>query len=149
VNDAVKKLAEAGVRFIVMGGHAIRYMGMGRLTMDWDLFIPPHDLENFQKINETLDKELDMDVVELGPKGEHFIQTFQTQWAIIQFHLIVAGVKSYAEAEAHAVSVVDDGVTVKRLSGHHLLATKEKANRGKDEDDIYFLRKLKNDGVLD
>jgi predicted nucleotidyltransferase len=149
VNEAVKKLANAGVRFIVMGGHAIRYAGFARPTMDWDLFIPPHDQENLRKINQTLDKELDMEVVELGPKGEHFIQTFQTQWAILQFHLIVAGIRSYEEAEASAVSVVDDGVRVKRLSGRHLLATKEKANRGKDEDDLKFLRSLQREGVLD
>jgi predicted nucleotidyltransferase len=149
VNEAVRNLAQAGVRFIVMGGHAIRYIGFARPTMDWDLFIPPHDHENFRKINQTLDRDLDMDVVELGPRGEHFIQTFQTQWATLQFHLIVAGVPSYDEAEANAVTVVDDGVAVKRLSGSHLLATKEKANRAKDEDDLTFLRKLQRNGLLD
>jgi len=148
MNDAVRALVEAKVRFLVIGGHAVRYAGLPRLTQDWDLFIPPHDEENFARINGALEKDLDVDVVPLGPRGEHFIQTFQTQWAVIQFHLIVAGVPSFEIAEAEAVDVVDEGVKVKRLSGRLLLAAKEKADRPVDQPDLYFLRKLKADGKL-
>lgn len=148
MNGTIRTLVQAGVRFVIIGGHAMQYAGMPRTTMDWDLFIPPHDVENFRKINETLDKDLDMELVPLGPRGEHFIQSFQTQWAAIQFHLIVAGVASFEEAERRAIEVEDEGVVVKRLCGPHLLAAKEKADRPKDQDDLFFLRTLKSQGKL-
>ena len=84
----------------------MQYAGMPRTAIDWDLFIPPHDVENLRKINEALEKDLDMQVVPLGPRGEHFIQSFHTQWASIQFHLIVAGVPSFEEAERQAIDVM-------------------------------------------
>ena len=121
---------------------------MPRMTIDWDLFIPPRDLENFRILNAALDEERDIEVVPLGPNGEHFIQTFQTQWAILQFHLGVPGVPSYEEAERLAVEVTDGDVKIKRLCGAHLLAAKEKADRPKDQDDLLFLRMLKTDGKL-
>jgi predicted nucleotidyltransferase len=148
MNQSIRTLVDAGVRFVVIGGHAMQNAGMPRMTIDWDLFIPPHDAENFRKVNETFEKDLDMEVVPHGPRGEHFIQSFHLQWTAVQFHLIVAGVSSFEEAERLAINVVDDGVTVKRLCGAHLLAAKEKANRPKDQDDLYFLRKLKSEGKL-
>src|SRR5689334_4175338 len=85
MNDAIRKLAKQNVRFVVIGGHAMQLIGMPRMTIDWDLFIPPRDLENFRMLNAALEEERDIEVVPLGPNGEHFIQTFQTQWAILQF----------------------------------------------------------------
>jgi hypothetical protein len=55
MNECIRLLAAAGVRFIVVGGHAIRYAGFARSTLDWDLFVPPHDLANFAKINRALE----------------------------------------------------------------------------------------------
>lgn len=148
MNENVRKLAEAGVRFVVIGGHAIRYAGFVRATQDWDLFVPPHDLENFAKINRALEEERDIDVTPLGPKGEGFVQTFPTQWTTLQFHLLVPGVPSFEEAEAKAVEVIDAGVRLKRLSGPLLLAAKEKAGRPRDHDDLLYLRELQKEGKL-
>jgi predicted nucleotidyltransferase len=148
VNDVIRQLAQAKVRFIIIGGHAIRYAGFPRFTQDWDLYIPPRDAENFAKINCAMEEERDIEVLPLGPNGENFIQTFQTQWAVLQFHLIVAGIPSFEEAEAEAVEVTDGGVKVKRLSGRHLLAAKEKAGRPSDQQDIFFLRELQRQGKL-
>jgi hypothetical protein len=148
MNEIIRRLATAQVRFILIGGHAIRYAGFARATHDWDLFIPPRDLENFSKINRALKDERDVIVEPLGPRGEGFIQTFHTQWIIVQFHLLVPGVPSYEEAEKAAVDVMDQGVKFKRLSGPHLLAAKEAAARPKDQEDLLFLRELKKAGAL-
>jgi hypothetical protein len=148
MNDAIRSLVRAKVRFLVIGGHAIRYAGFARMTSDWDLFIPPHDLKNFARINAALKNEQDILVAPLGPNGENFIQTFQTQWSVIQFHLIMAGVPSFEDAEAAAVEVNDDGLTFKRLSGLHLLANKQKADRAEDQADIRFLKELQARGLL-
>lgn len=47
----LKKLTDAEARFVVIGGQAMLQEGMPRFTLDWDLFIPPRDKANFEKIN--------------------------------------------------------------------------------------------------
>ncbi|MCF6177235.1 MAG: hypothetical protein L3J71_15875 [Victivallaceae bacterium] len=42
------------IKYMVIGGQAIRLMGMPRYSMDWDIYIPGKDIENINKINELL-----------------------------------------------------------------------------------------------
>ena len=80
-------LNEASVRYLLIGGQAMRLMGMPRFSMDWDIFIPPGDEANFELLNQVLDAELDLPLIPLGPQGENFVQTYQTSWGVVQFHL--------------------------------------------------------------
>ncbi len=43
MEELLKKLNDAGVRYVVIGGQAMLQEGMPRFTLDWDLFIPPFD----------------------------------------------------------------------------------------------------------
>lgn len=43
MNDLFRPLNAAGIRYLLAGGQAMRFFGMPRFSMDWDLFIPPHD----------------------------------------------------------------------------------------------------------
>ena len=43
-----------GIRYLLVGGQAVRLLGMPRFSMDWDFFIPPRDLENLSKLNDIL-----------------------------------------------------------------------------------------------
>jgi len=127
----------------------MRLVGMPRFSMDWDFFLPPRDETNFKKLNEILDEELDADVEPLGPRGENFVQTFQTRFGILQFHLLVPGVPKFDVAEEAAVHRrTEEGTMVKCLSGQHLLASKESANRAEDQLDIEFLKELQRLGRL-
>ena len=127
----------------------MRLAGMPRYSMDWDLFIPPRDLENLARLNQLLETELDMPLIPLGPAGENFIQTYQTRWGVLQFHLGVPGVPRFDEAEGAAViRRTEKGTPVKCLSGIHLLAAKQAANRPQDQADIEFLLELQRLGKL-
>jgi hypothetical protein len=153
MNAVVAALAKAQARFVVIGGQAVRILGYPRATIDWDLFVPPRDDQNFKKIDAVLNEtatpgEYDLEIVPLGPNGENFIQTYQLQWCLLQFHLVVPGIKSFEEAEQHAVEVTDGGVAFKRLSGGMLLKAKEAAGRAQDQEDIKFLRELQRAGRL-
>ena len=46
----LKRLNDAQVRYVVIGGQAMLQQGMPRFTLDWDFFVPPFDQENFDKI---------------------------------------------------------------------------------------------------
>jgi hypothetical protein len=89
MNELILSFNAAGVRYLLVGGQAMRLTGMPRFSMDWDFFVPPRDEENFARLNEILADELDLPLVSLalGACGENFIQTYQTRWGILQFHL--------------------------------------------------------------
>ncbi len=136
----IQKLHNAGVRYLLIGGQAARLAGVPRFTMDWDIYVPARDLKNLDRINEELADELDVPVVPLGTKGENFIQTYQTQWGILQFHLGGPGLLPFEEAEARAViRRTENSVSVRCFADSDLLASKRAAGRPEDQIDIEFL----------
>ena len=96
------------------------------------------------KINRLLAADLEAPLVPLGPRGEHFIQTYQTQWGVIQFHLGGPGLADFDAAEKRSVTrLTETDVPVRCLCTEDLLAAKRKAGRPQDQGDIAFLeRKL-------
>ena len=74
MNELVQQFSAAGIRYLLIGGQAMRLSGMPRFSMDWDFFIPARDPENFARLNQLLEKEVDAPLVPLGPAGENFIQ---------------------------------------------------------------------------
>jgi len=141
MDELISKFNENEIRYLVFGGQAVRLEGMPRFSMDWDVFIPGKDKENMQQINELLGDELDMPLVPVGPRGENLIQTYQTRWGIIQFHLAVVGIHSFDEAEAHATAHANEnGLLVKAFSLDDLIASKEAVGRPQDLADVEFLK---------
>jgi hypothetical protein len=149
MNELILAFNATGVRYLLVGGQAMRLNGMPRFSMDWDFFIPSRDGKNFAQLNEILKDEIDLPLIELGARGENFIQTYQTRWGILQFHLGLAGVPKFDEAEKAAViRQSEQGVPVKCLSGIYLLSAKRAANRPQDQADIIFLEELQRLGKI-
>jgi hypothetical protein len=149
VDDLLRSFNEAHVRYLLAGGQAMRLFGMPRFSMDWDFFIPPRDEENIARLNAVLGDALDMPLVALGPQGENFIQTYQTRWGVVQFHLGLPGASKFDEVERRAVIRRNEkGTPVSCLSGPDLLAAKRAANRPQDQADIEFLTELQRLGKL-
>ncbi len=143
MDSLIAHLNEAGVRYLLIGGQAVRLHGLPRFSMDWDLFVPPRDTENLAKIACALYPEIDVELLPLGARGENIIQTYQTRWGVIQFHLVVPGIPSFDEADARSVVLEDEeGVPAKVVSARDLLAAKRAANRPQDQQDILFLETL-------
>ncbi len=149
MDELLQQLDTARIRYLLVGGQAMRLLGLPRFSMDWDFFIPPRDEENLARLNELLAEDLDMPLLPLGTRGENFIQTYQTRWGVLQFHLGLPGVPRFDEAEPAAVTrPTERGTPVKCLSGPHLLAAKQAANRPQDQIDIEFLLELRRAGRL-
>jgi len=149
MEEVIRLFNRHGVRYLLMGGQAMRLEGMPRFSMDWDFLIPPRDARNLGAINRLLGSELDVPVVPLGKRGENFVQTYQTRWGIIQFHLGGPGLPEFSVAEKRAVvRKTEAGVAVKCLRGKDLLSTKKKANRPQDEADVRFLERKNEAGLL-
>ena len=142
MDEVIRLFNRHKVRYLLIGGQAVRLEGMPRFSMDWDFYIPPKDLGNIEKINALLAGDLDLPLLPLGAAGENFIQTYQTRWGIIQFHLGGPGLPKFDSAERQAViHETENGVPIKCLSGNDLLESKKKANRPQDQLDIQFLEK--------
>jgi hypothetical protein len=140
MDEVIRRFNAARVRYLLIGGQALRLEGMPRFSMDWDLYVPPGDQHNLDLVNRLLVDELDMPVVPLGAKGENFVQTYQTRWGIVQFHLGGPGLPPFEQAEARAVvHETEHGTPVRCLSTADLLEAKRRANRPSDQDDIRFL----------
>jgi len=149
MDELLREFNAAQVRYVLAGGQAMRLAGMPRFSMDWDFFIPPRDTDNFARLNALLADDLDVPLVPLGPSGENFIQTYQTRWGVVQFHLGLAGVPKFDDAATQAViRRTESGTPVPCLSGPHLLAAKRAANRPQDQADIEFLTELERLGKL-
>jgi hypothetical protein len=140
MDEVIRRFNRNSVRYLVIGGQAVRLEGCPRFSMDWDVYIPGYDLDNIALINRVLSDELDVPLIPLGPRGENFIQTYQTSWGILQFHLAGGGLPSFDEAERRlTVNKTENDVPVKCLSRADLLESKKRANRPSDAQDIEFL----------
>jgi hypothetical protein len=137
------------VRYLLIGGQAMRLQGMPRFSMDWDFFLPGKDGENMERLNKALRDELDVPVALLGEHGENFVQTYQTKYGVVQFHLGVPGLPDFAATEKRAVTLKTEGnVPVLCVCGEDLLKSKKSAGRAVDSEDVKFLeRKLRNAGL--
>ena len=143
MDSVIARLNAAGARYLVIGGQAVRLHGLPRFSMDWDFYIPARDRENFDRIEKALDGELDVDLLPIGPRGERVIQTYQTRWGVLQFHLAVPGVPDFDAAERSSVWLTnEDGERVRCLSARDLLASKRATNRPQDQQDIAYLEEL-------
>lgn len=141
MDEYIRRMNRAGIRYLLIGGQAMRLEGMPRFSMDWDFFIPARDNDNFAKINAEFSDIFDLSVEPLGPHGEGFVQTYQTPLGIIQFHLAPPGLPDFDEAERHLVIRRSAaGTPVRCLSGKDLLTSKQATNRPKDNEDIEFLK---------
>ena len=114
MDELLKELHAAGVRYLVVGGQAMRLTGMPRYSMDWDFFIPAKDHQNFAKLNVLLDEDVDAPLVPLGPRGENFIQTYQTRWGVLlqksgvnRFHKSLDGRIGDIRSDVSHVDVTD------------------------------------------
>ncbi len=149
MDEVIRRFNDRGVRYLVIGGQAVRLEGCPRFSMDWDVYIPSRDGANLERINQVLAGEIDVPLIPMGPGDENFVQTYQTRWGVLQFHLAGPGLPPFDEAEQRAVThMTEEQVPVRCLAGSDLLASKKRANRPSDAEDIKFLEKKKALGLL-
>jgi hypothetical protein len=142
MDEVINRFNQHGVRYLLIGGQAVRLEGLPRFSMDWDFYIPPHDVENIAQINQLLAEELDLPLLPLGRQGENFVQTYQTRWGILQFHLGGAGLPPFDDAERRLVRHRTElGTEVRCLAGPDLLISKRAAGRPQDQEDVRFLER--------
>ncbi|MFU8781250.1 MAG: hypothetical protein ACNA71_09545 [Kiritimatiellia bacterium] len=150
MEEMIQIFNDHNIRYLVIGGQAVRLEGFPRFSMDWDLLLPSHDEANVARINTILADELDVPLETLGPRGENFIQTYQTRWGIAQFHLgRPPGMEPFDVLETRASEhQLSNGTLAKCVNGKDLLASKRAVRRPSDIEDIEFLEEKEKAGLL-
>lgn len=142
--DLLRRFQEAGVQYILVGGHAVRLNGFTRATEDIDLLLP-NSVENGRRVIRALDflpsaKDLDPTWFD-GPVDAP--ENIRVADDLLIDLLFAANGQTFESLQPHVRTLEIDGVTVNTLDIEGLLKTKTDY-RDKDRIDIEALRRLKS-----
>jgi hypothetical protein len=140
-------LREAGVRFVVVGAHAMAAHGVPRATGDLDILVAP-ERANAARLVEALER--------FGaPLASHGVERkdFEVEGTVYQIGLpprridIMTSIDGvdFADAEESVMKVPIDGVELPILGRRQLLANKLATGRPKDLVDAQLLEQAKKD----
>ena len=147
----LRRLTEAGVDFVVIGGIAVNLSGYGRMTRDLDIVFAsdPANLRALGGVLTGLNARL-RGIEENLPfaADEHTLSgiellTLETDLGWLDVHREVPGMRGYSGLRERAERVTLDGVPVLIASIDDLLAMKRAAGRGVDEIDVSALEAIK------
>ncbi len=147
--DLLFELQEAGVRFLIVGAHALAVHGVPRATGDLDIFVA-RDADNAERLIRALTR--------FGaPLASHGAtrSDFERAGTVYQLGLpprridlltSISGVE-FDEAERSALVTEIEGIRLPVLGRRHLVANKLAAGRPKDLADAELL--ASGDGGID
>ena len=58
MDEVIRRFNTEGIRYLVIGGQAVRLEGCPRFSMDWDVYIPSRDLANMDPARNQLMQHL-------------------------------------------------------------------------------------------
>ena len=147
LRELLRRLVEAEVRFVLVGGLAVNAWGYLRGTRDVDL-VPDPDRENLTRLDALLrelggkvdvdGRYLDADAIStfLLTGDRTLVLTDLGRLDVLQG---LPQVPRYDELEKQAKEVDIDGLEVRVCSLHHLLEMKRASDRPRDRDDLEAL----------
>jgi predicted nucleotidyltransferase len=154
LRELLRRLVEAEIRFILVGGLAVNAWGYMRATQDVDV-VPDPDPENLAKLDELLrglggkvdvgGQLLDSNSITtfLRTGDRTFVRTELGQIDILQG---LPQVPRYEDLEKQAKEIDIDGLEVQVCSLEHLLEMKRASSRPRDHDDIQALEAAQESG---
>ena len=140
-----RKLNELSVRYIMIGGLAVRFQGFNRITDDLDLWLED-TIENRKRLRKAF-RELNY-----GDYPEIETMQFVAGWTSFYAAGIVLDIITEMKGlehlsftacyEASLVTEIED-VQIRSLHLNHLILNKKVVDRPKDKPDVIYLEKLK------
>ena len=137
----LKLLKENRVKFVIIGATAFPIHGYSRATLDIDIFIKP-EKANARRTRKAL-KEFGYDVTDITIEDLLTKKLLIRQYLVeTDIHPFVTGV-TFERIWRNKVKAKFGDTFVWFASLDDLIAMKKAASRGKDLEDLKFLRKLK------
>jgi predicted nucleotidyltransferase len=148
LHELLRRLSDAEIRFVLVGGLAVNAWGYLRTTQDIDV-VPDPSAENLAKLDAVL-RELD-GKVEVGGRllegsaistflrtGDRTLVT--TSLGSVDVLQGLPQIPSFAVLDEKATEVDMDGLVVRVCSLEHLIEMKSASKRPRDLDDLEALR---------
>jgi predicted nucleotidyltransferase len=153
LRELLERLAEADIRFVLVGGLAVNAWGYLRATRDVDL-VPDPSTENLEKLNALLTEiggKVDVEgrlldsaavstLLRVGDRTQ-----VVTGLGTVDILQGLPQVPRFEALDAEATDVEIDGLTVRVCSLDHLLAMKRASKRPRDRDDLEALEASRED----
>lgn len=138
--DVIRSFVENRVRFLVIGGRAVKFHGYPRPSKDLDLLVELSP-ENWTRLNPAL-RPLNAAVKpfeELSPDRKY--QAKLNFYPTVEFVTRINGV-AFEEAWSDSVETTFDGLSFRVLSKAHVILSKRGSTRQVDMDDINALEAI-------
>ncbi len=142
------RLAEADIRFVIVGGIAVTLQGYVRLTEDIDLLIDPSPdniralLDSLATYGEGFARQLALE--DFSPEEGAIRIVEETEQCQIDLFTVMSG-RTYADVIQDAAKFMVGGHAVPYASKASLIGWKSKSVREKDQLDASALRMLQDD----
>lgn len=147
-HDLLKRITEAKVDFILVGGYAVNFHGYGRATGDIDLLVRP-DNPNFAKLFDVLEEMgFNKDDLAILRKRDYTkVSAFHFWEPPLRVDVLshISGVK-YEDAALGKQFGNFEGLKVPFLHINHLIAAKTATGRPQDKADVEILQEIRNKG---
>lgn len=143
--ELLRRLQRNGVRYILVGGHAVRLQGFLRATEDIDLLVPFDEINGRKLIDSLSFLE---SASELDPQwftqqaNEPDIQNIRVADQLVIDILFAANGETFDSLQGHIQTLSLDGLEIPVLDIEGLLKTKT-GYREKDQLDRQMLEKLR------
>jgi len=152
-----KELNAKKVKYIVVGGMAVNFYGIPRMTYDIDLLLYLED-RNLRKFLSLLKKwgfkpKVPVDIMDFAKKEnrQDWIKNKNMKafnlvnpgWAISEIDIIINTPVDYEIASKNITHINFQNVIIPTVSIDDLIKMKKASNRRQDKKDIFYLRKVK------
>lgn len=152
-----KKLNEAKIKYIVVGGIAVNLYGIPRMTYDIDLVLDLKDknLEKFLKLLKGwgFKPKVPVNIMDFAieENRKDWIKNKQMKafnlvnpkWAISEIDVVIDSPVDYDKAHKRHINL--QGVSIPVISIDDLIKMKKITDREQDNSDIKYLRRLSNE----
>ena len=141
--DLLRRFQEEGVRYVLVGGHAVRLNGFTRNTEDIDILLPS-SLENGRKVIKALSflpSSSELEEAWFAPPADE-PENIRVADSLLIDLLFAANGQTYESLKNHTRTLTVDGVDICTLDIEGLLKTKTDY-RDKDRIDREVLTRIK------
>lgn len=153
------RLNKEKIRYIVVGGMAVNFHGIPRMTYDIDLllYLEDENLKKFLKVMKgwNFKPKIPVDIMDFadGKKRASWIKDkhmkafnlVNPEWGVSEIDIIIDSPMDYQKALKNVKKIHIHNVLIPTISSKDLIKMKKVSNRQQDKSDIRYLRKLNNE----
>jgi hypothetical protein len=153
-----KELNRRRIRYIVVGGLAVNFYGIPRMTYDIDLLLDLED-RNLKRFLSIVKKwgfkpKIPVNIMDFSKeekrkewvrdKDMRAFNLINPKWPILEIDIIIRSPIDYRKAKRNIKYIRTQNVKIPLISIDDLMRMKKHSSREQDRQDLIYLKKIKN-----